>query len=110
MGKRTNGSGGSGSGDGGSDGTPPLRSVRPRSGTSATVALATRFRDHFDSFVEAGYRIAALEGTRGISARRQLADRLRAGKPLIDDAIALLEAEIIDLTRASALNGTSKKP
>jgi len=103
MGKRANGSGGSGTGDNGSGaGNPPARGIRPRSGATATVNLAARFRDHFDAFVEAGYRIAALEGPRGIDARRQLVKRLEAGRPLMDDVIALLRAEIVDMTRAQA--------
>ena len=100
-GSKPNGVGGVG---GGADG-PPASAHRSRSGATTTVNIATLFREAFDTFVKAGYRIAALEGPRGIDARRQLVERIAGHRHLMDEWMAVLQAEIIDMTRGQDFAG-----
>ena len=82
-----------------SNGNAAPGGIRRRSGPRETVNLCAKFRDHFDTFVEAGYRTRGLEGAAGAAARRDLAGELAKARALLDDVIALLAFEAADMDR-----------
>lgn len=103
MDKRASWIGGSGSGGDGSDGTPTRDVSRP--GSRATIKLAASLRDFFDDFEAAAWRSRGLTGPAGVAARRRLVAALEKTEAMIPNVKALLQAEIIDELRASAVDG-----